>query len=151
MRNWDGYHHILNDDDRSRYNNHNHHTCNSRSVFSSSYSMLTSQPPDPLSLGQQLIDKGISESSLLVNLNEAMIRRDLTLTTTLKYVQCVFHSHLHLSTPTPVLTGNGLAGFFSPITLLVLKSSLSMLGCVCSWIALLVVFCSSSLVEVTVD
>ena len=30
--------------------------------------MLTSQPPDPLSLGQQLIDKGMSESSLLVNL-----------------------------------------------------------------------------------
>ena len=61
---------------------------------------------------------------------------------------CVFHSHLHLSTPTPVLTGNGLAGFFSPITLRVLKSSLSMLGWVCSWIALLVVFCSSSLIDV---
>ena len=69
MRNRDSYHHILNDDDGWCHSHRPHHTCNSRSVFSSSYSMLTSQPPEPLSLGQQLIDKGISESSLLVNLN----------------------------------------------------------------------------------
>jgi hypothetical protein len=92
-------------------------SCSSSSVFSSSYSMLTSQPPLPLSLGQQLIERGMSASSVEVK--------------------------RHLRTPTPVFSGNGLAGFFSPITLLVLNSSLSMFGWVCSWIALLSVFCSS--------
>ena len=36
-----------------------------------------------------------------------------------------------------------MAGFLRPMMLRVLKSSLSMLGWVCSWIALLVVFSSS--------
>ena len=49
------------------------------------------------------------------------------------------------STNIPVLRGKGLAGFLRPMMLLVLKSSLSMLGWVCSWMALLVVLCSSSL------
>ncbi len=54
--------------------------------------------------------------------------------------------NLHLSTPTSVLSGKGLAGFLSPIWLLVLSSSLSMLGCVWSWMALLGVLCSCILI-----
>ena len=48
---------------------------------------------------------------------------------------CVWNRHLR--TPTSVLSGNGLAGFLRPIWSFVLSSSLSMLGCVCSWIPFL--------------
>ena len=43
----------------------------------------------------------------------------------------------HFRTPTSVLSGKGLAGFLSPIWFLDPSSSLSMLGCVCSWMPFL--------------
>merc|ERR1719233_2357546 len=92
---------------------------NSKARFSSSNSMLTSHPPWPLSDGQQLIERGIADSLVVWS--------------------------LHFRTPTPVFKGKGLAGFFNPMTLLVLKRSLSIFGCVWSCMALFSVFCSSNL------
>merc|ERR1719454_2019354 len=63
----------------------------SRSSHWSSYSMLTSQLPDPVSLGQQLIMRGRASSS--------------------------WFWRRHLRTPTSMLTGKPLSGFFMAMRL----------------------------------
>lgn len=113
---------------------------NSKFVWASSYSILTSQLPSPASDGQQLIRRGTNCSSLLCN--------------------------LHFSTPTSVSSGNGFEGCFKPICktsaikfdiphqvkLLtcerILNSSLSTFGCVCNWIPWLFWFSSCTLIFV---
>lgn len=62
---------------------------NSKLMWASSYSMLTSQLPSPASEGQQLINRGTKASSVLCN--------------------------RHFSTPTSVWMGKGFEGCFRPI------------------------------------
>ena len=69
----------------------------------SPHSLLTSQL-FPLSKGQQLIVKGIKDSSVVCS--------------------------LHFSTPTSLFTGNDFSGFFKPMRDSAVKSFLSTFGCV---------------------
>lgn len=108
---------------------------------SSSYSMFTSQPPCPLSDGQQLTE---------ANVNDQKPDRDSTGIKNLLEIGILDSSvvvYRHLSTPTSVLSGNGFPEFLRPIWARVFRSSLSILGWVCIWMPLFVGFWSWSLIR----
>ena len=99
-------------------------SCSSSWSCSNSYSIFTSQPPCPLSEGQQFTEIKISweKENYFIKGKKVLDRGMLD-----SSVVC----SLHFKTPTSVLSGNGLAGFFKAICDCRLIKSLSMLGCVC--------------------